>query len=1057
MKISDTKRDEIVSKLQQDIDAANAYYEETVEPKIIERYQIYNADKSFYAKMFPKLSKRCELVSTDVQDTIESTMPSMMKTFFGSTDVVTIQGVDGTDQDDSRAEKMQELINYQLEKNKFFMTFYQWAKDALITNAGIIKVDWDREYKPTQQTIMLDADAYAQYRPQAEQAGIKVLDVQPTMGGFQVTIEQQKMSKNQPRIMNVLASEFRFSPDANTLDDADFVAHRKIVSLDYLRKQQESGLYSHVEDLTERSTDPHYTTLDEQINDDIDETPNTTDSGRRKVELYECYVNINMSDNPDAKLTPMIITVSNGIILRMEENTYERNPFFILCPRMDPHKIWPDTGFVDLIAQLQHSKTAILRQMIYNIALGNDSQKAVNPSMLVDINDLLEGRSVIRVSGNVTDAIQNIPAAPLQSWTFDMLNYIDEQRENRTGITKYNQGMDSDSLNKMLDINTPVPMADGSYKILKDIVDGDIIVGRSGKPTKVKKAHIIHYPERAYDITFKSGETICAGGEHLWTVITQHGVKQVMDTDSIYKYMKNTKATLYIPTVGKVDFTGNDELPLDPYVLGAYLGNGHKHSCRITELDYEVMEYISEWAEKHESYIIKCKEQNAGRATTYAINGKLWKILHDLKIVKKYPSEEAEKYIPEAYFHASYEDRLNLMRGLMDTDGCYHSGALSIFTQKNGRLLKDFIRLVNTFGWRAHTHEVFPPQCKKDCKYFQVTISSTDNPFRLSRKANKWKMKKRCNGKQAIVSIKSASMRLMRCLTVDADDGLFCVGKHFTVTHNTATGINIITQQANQRLELIARIFAETGMSDLFRFLIKLNQLFINEETVVRLTNGPMQIDPTDLDGEFDLVVNAGMGAGAKQQNVQNMQILQGLMTQMYQLGFVGPEQAYNFAKRYIEEIGFKNTDDYLMNPQQAQQQKSQNEQKQDSMSESMRAAITDAPWQVQMQWWAKQGFQVTPDMFTEKVASDALRTAVDAHAKADATRGSMNGAGAGIGAQTAGAGRPIGKEMSGIPQTDTGRYQSGNTQQAGTSGTSHSTAGQSSGLPGGYSGMPQG
>jgi hypothetical protein len=627
--ISDTKRDEIVSKLQQDIDAANAYYEETVEPKIIERYQIYNADKSFYAKMFPKLSKRCELVSTDVQDTIESTMPSMMKTFFGSTDVVTIQGADGTDQDDSRAEKMQELINYQLEKNKFFMTFYQWAKDALITNAGIIKVDWDREYKPTQQTIMLDAAAYAQYRPQAEQAGIKVLDVQPTMGGLQVTIEQQKMSKNQPRIMNVLASEFRFSPDANTLDDADFVAHRKIVSLDYLRKQQESGLYSHVEDLTERSADPHYTTLDEQINDDIDETPNTTDSGRRKVELYECYVNINMSDNPDAKLTPMIITVSNGIILRMEENTYERNPFFILCPRMDPHKIWPDTGFVDLIAQLQHSKTAILRQMIYNIALGNDSQKAVNPSMLVDINDLLEGRSVIRVSGNVTDAIQNIPAAPLQSWTFDMLNYIDEQRENRTGITKYNQGMDSESLNK------------------------------------------------------------------------------------------------------------------------------------------------------------------------------------------------------------------------------------------------------------------------------------------------------------------------------------------------TATGINIITQQANQRLELIARIFAETGMSDLFRFLIKLNQLFINEETVVRLTNGPMQIDPTDLEGEFDMVVNAGMGAGAKQQNVQNMQILQGLMTQMYQLGFVGPEQAYNFAKRYIEEIGFKNTDDYLMNPQQAQQQKSQNEQKQDSMSESMRAAITDAPWQVQMQWWAKQGFQVTSDINT--------------------------------------------------------------------------------------------
>ena len=267
--ISDTKREEIVSKLQQDIDAANAYYEETVEPKIIERYQIYNADKAFYAKMFPKLSKRCELVSTDVQDTIESTMPSLMKTFHGSTDVVTIQGADGTDADDARAEKMQELINYQLQLNHSFMVDYQWMKDALITNGGIVKVDWVREYKPTQQTVTLDAEAYAQYRPQADAAGIKVIAAQPVPGGFSVTIEKQEMSKNQPRIMNVLASEFRFSPDATNLADADFVAHRKIVTLDYLRKQQDSGMYEHVDELTEKATNPHYTTLDEQMNEII--------------------------------------------------------------------------------------------------------------------------------------------------------------------------------------------------------------------------------------------------------------------------------------------------------------------------------------------------------------------------------------------------------------------------------------------------------------------------------------------------------------------------------------------------------------------------------------------------------------------------------------------------------------------------------------------------------------------------------------------------------------------------------------------------------------------
>lgn len=713
MKISDSKRDEIVNKLQQDIDAANSYYEKEIEPNVIERYSIYHAEKSYYKKMFPKLSKRCSIVSTDVQDTIESTMPALMKTFFGSTDVVTIQGADGSDNDDSRAQKMQQLINYQLEKNRFFMTFYQWAKDALITNLGIVKADWDREYKQQQQQITLDAESYEQFAMQAKEQKWKIINISdnPNVGGFDVTYEAPVLSVNQPRVMNVLASEFRYSPDAIDLESADFIAHRKIVSLDYLRKQQQSGMYDHVGDLTEKATTPVYTILDKQNNEDIDDQPNTSDSGRRKVELYECYVNINMSDDEDGELTPMIITVSNGVILRMEENTYQRNPFFVLSPRTDPHKIWPESGFVDLIAQLQHSKTAIIRQMIYNMAQGNDSKMAIDLSKLVDINDITENAQFIRVNGAVSEALQPIPTAPLQSWTFNMLEYLDTQKENRTGITKYNQGLDSNSLNK------------------------------------------------------------------------------------------------------------------------------------------------------------------------------------------------------------------------------------------------------------------------------------------------------------------------------------------------TATGINIITQQANQRLELIARIFAETGMYDMFRFLIKMNQLFINEETVIRLTNGPMQIDPSDLEGDFDLVVNAGMGAGAKQTNLQNLQMLQGIITQLASVGMAGPQQFYNVAKRTIEEIGYKNVDDFVISPDKMQP----TQPKQPEASESVRAAITDAPWEVQAQFWQKQGFQVQPEWFTEKVVQDATQIAVDAHSKADAARGGViSGKFPTRQATTASSAGQASQNQPAIPQTTAGQY-----PQAGGDGIGATTgAGQGNALQGLSGGM---
>ena len=664
MELSEAKRESIVNKLQKDIDSADDYYYKEIEPLVTERYAVVNADVDYYQKKYPRLSKRCDIVSTDVQDTIESTMPALMKTFFGSTDIVTVQGMDGTTMDEDRAEKMQALINYQLERSHFFTTFYRWAKDALITNLGIIKVDWERTYKEQQQRIQLAPDKYEAFVADAQMKGVEILgvEVDPVTGGVIVDYVAKVIDKNQPRIMNILASEFRFSPDASTLEDAEFVAHRKITTIDYLRKQAESGLYDPdaVEELARNGTSPEYTNLEKEINEDVDDNANEEDTGRKKVVIYECYTAINMTDDPDGALTDMIITVSNDVILRMEENTYERHPFFTLSPRTDPHRIWPKTGFTDLIAQLQHAKTAIIRQMIYNLALSNDSRIAANLAQLVDVNDLLEGAQVLRVNGDVKNALMQVPTAEIKPWTFNMLEYLDTTKENRTGITRYNQGMDSNSLNK------------------------------------------------------------------------------------------------------------------------------------------------------------------------------------------------------------------------------------------------------------------------------------------------------------------------------------------------TATGINILTQQSNQRLELIARIFAETGVRDMFKFLIKLNQLFVSQETVVRLTNGPMQITPDDLTGEFDLVVNSGVGSGAKEQHLQDMQMLQGLMTQLAQVGMVGTKQIYNAAKKYIEILGFKNVNDFIMTPEEATQyqaemaQQAQNQNQ--PMMEQLRVQFNEVPWQVQAQILQKEGYNVQPEWFAEKAAEDVLKEQAKQAGKAEAAGSGAHG-----------------------------------------------------------------
>jgi hypothetical protein len=153
-----------------------------------------------------------------------------------------------------------------------------------------------------------------------------------------------------------------------------------------------------------------------------------------------------------------------------------------------------------------------------------------------------------------------------------------------------------------------------------------------------------------------------------------------------------------------------------------------------------------------------------------------------------------------------------------------------------------------------------------------------------------------------------------------------------------------------------------------------------------------MQIKPDDLEGEFDLVINSGMGSGAKEQNLQDMQMLQALMTQLGQVGFVGPKQIYNGAKKYIETIGFKNVEDFIMNPEEAMQYQQQMAQQAGNQnqpfSERLNIDWDSLPYEVQMQIIQREGYQVTPDMFAEKAAEDVLKEGATEMTKADAHRG---------------------------------------------------------------------
>lgn len=894
-----------------------------------ERYQIYFADKEYYKSMFPKLSKTSSIVSTDVTDTIEWALPSLMKVFTAGDDVISITGVGA--EDDHNAEIMQDLISFQLQRqNHFFPILYNWMKDALITGLGVIKCYWDREegYEPVQCVLNF------QSLQSLMNTGVKIESIsQPDKyGDYTVVYDSTYYLKNAPKIENILISDFLYSPDAKNLEEANFVAHKKRVTMSYLRKMEQQGVYANVEEVKPEHWHSRYgldeadTEMEQVLGDQYYGFHSAAEEAREEVTLYECYVKIDI--NGDGILEDMIITLCQDHILRCEPNYMGRHPFFAISPTQDPHRIWSKRSYAELVGEIQNLKTALIRQIIHNLALTNDPKMILTPDA-INIDDFNKGRAVIRKKPGyqMNDVAMAMPVNQIAPYTFNFLEWTEGQKEQRTGVTRYNQGLDASSLNKMLDIYTPVPMADGTWKTLEQVKDGDRIIGQDGKPTLVVKAHLIHYPERAYEIKFSNGDTLKAGGEHLWTIQNPRGARKTVNTDYIFDYMSKYKEKVFIDKVDRPDFMGDVDLPLDPYFLGLFLGDGCLHSNRITTADEEVKEYVERWAKEHGGYIKESASQNAGKAITYDIvDTPLGHIARELKIRRDARYEDMKenvKHIPDVYFKASYEQRLALLRGLMDTDGCHHSGALCIFTQKEGQLVDDVMRLIESLGGSPTKHITKPGKlARPDVKYYNIHFTINDCPFKLTRKASKWKKPTRMVDKVRILSITPIEPILMRCLTVDAPDGQFCVGKHFTVTHNTATGINAIMNASNQRLELIARMFAETGVYELYRFLISLNQKFIDQETVIRLTGEPMEIKPDDLSGSFDLIVNAGLSIQSKE--ATNTQ-LQTLMTAIMQVNSTGiavatPHNIYNIIKRWMENMGMKNTGEFITDPIIAQQ-----------------------------------------------------------------------------------------------------------------------------------------
>ncbi len=417
-----------------------------------------------------EIDGRSQVVSTDVADTIETILPNLLRVFTSSEQVVKCEPVKAEDL--GLSEQVTNYINYIFNKdNNGFSVLYTWFKDALLEKNGIVKVFWDDSEKVEQETyenlndqeydlLISDDDVevvqeesfpdtytkeqYELFKAEMEAQGQLVEEInQPKLHNC---IIKRTTSTGKVKIENIPPEEFLIQRTAKSIEDANFVAHK------VLKTRSELVEMGYDKEIVENLPTTNAILLnDERLTrySDIDESPfnDAPDTSTQEIEIYECYVKVDMDGDGIAELRKVIVAGESGYEI-LSNMPCDNIPFCSLTPIPMPHRFY-GRSVSELVEDVQLVKSTVMRQLLDNMYLTNNNRTAIMDGQ-VNLDDLLTTRpgGIVRTKQPPSQVMMPMQSQAISQQAFPLLEYLDTVRESRTGVTRYNQGLDSDSLNK---------------------------------------------------------------------------------------------------------------------------------------------------------------------------------------------------------------------------------------------------------------------------------------------------------------------------------------------------------------------------------------------------------------------------------------------------------------------------------------------------------------------------------------------------------------------------------------------------------------------------------
>ncbi len=409
----------------------------------------YLGDKS---GEFAGIPNQSSVVSTDIADVVEADMPSLMRIFYGSGDVVTFQPNTDNPAEVQEAEDKTKYVNWIVRNQpESFQILHAWLKDAEIQKNGVVKYFVDEQKEVDEERFTgVDFDELSTIVESLNDPDVtksEIIEQEETSPGvwdlkFKVTRETKKIC-----ILNIPPESFLISRNATSIDDAELVGDRvrktrgELLAEGFPRELIDS--LSTVDEEDNRNSNIKAVRDRDQGGNNPDGTINNWAS--QHVEISDLYVKVDFDGDGIAERRHVMISGNKVLV----NEYFNHVPYASLSAILMPHKaIGRSRAEITYPTQLQ--KTALVRGMNDNIRISQRPRNVVHPD--IDLDDMLTYRDngIIRMEEDTKILPQNAVMPLVIPYTGDktlqVIQYVDQARAQTTGALLANQGLDADKI-----------------------------------------------------------------------------------------------------------------------------------------------------------------------------------------------------------------------------------------------------------------------------------------------------------------------------------------------------------------------------------------------------------------------------------------------------------------------------------------------------------------------------------------------------------------------------------------------------------------------------------